>query len=360
MSPPGAGLDGDFPAAEFAALASLPREPDVLAELGAAIGTSTGLGPDSPLVAELTVRVVSAIMATLLADLDLPGAQALAVEQLLLGNPPSPGHGITLRPDDQVTSPATRFWRELVRSEAQRLADRAGHDDIARQVPAGTAAWSADGQVCTVLAVDIAGFTRTDRDDIIRRHLHEQLYRIVPEALEAAGVPWAHCHHEDRGDGLFVVVPPENSPKSLLALLPEQLATRIRTHNHVAGEAARMQLRAAVHVGPVEHDGHGIVSSDVNFLFRMLEARPLKQLLATSGAGLALAVSDYVYRTFVCRYPSIVFPGLFHDFRFQVKQTRDRAWAYLPGRPGEPVDGRCLGLGSCVASRDAVRMAPAA
>src|SRR6185437_15660448 len=241
--------------------------------------------------------------------------------------------------------------------------------DGARQVQAETAAWPADGQVCTVLAVDITGFTRTDRDDIIRRHLREQLYRMVPVALDAAGVPWARCYSEDRGDGLFVVVPPEIPAKGLLGSFPEQLAARVREHNHIVGETARMQLRAAVHVGPVEHDGHGIVSSDVNFLFRMLEAGPLKRMLATSGAELALAVSDYVYRTFVCRYPSIVLPDLFRDFRFQVKQTRDRAWAFLPGCPacpacpgcpGGPLAGRCLGLGSGLASRDAVRAAAAA
>jgi hypothetical protein len=363
MSPPAAvGLDGDHQVAELAALAGLPREPDVLADLCAAIGASTGLGSDSPLVVELTIRVVSAIRTVLLADQDqdLQGAHGLGVEQLLLGEPSSLGSGIALPVGDQVALQATRFWRELVRSEAKlRLVDRGSQHDVAREVPE-TAAWSADGQVCTVLAVDIAGFTRTDRDDIIRRHLRDQLYRIVPEALDASSVPWARCHREDRGDGLFVVVPPEIPAKSLLGSFPEQLAARIHTHNHLAREAACMQLRAAVHVGPVEHDGHGIVSTDVNFLFRMLEARPLKQLLATSGAGLALAVSDYVYRTFVCRDPSIVFPGLFRDFRFQVKQTRDRAWAYLPGRSGDPAPGRCLGLGSGLASRDAVRAAVAA
>jgi hypothetical protein len=30
----------------------------------------------------------------------------------------------------------------------------------------------------------------------------------------------------------------------------------------------------AVHLGPVDHGGHGFVGSDVNFLFRMVDARP--------------------------------------------------------------------------------------
>ena len=83
--------------------------------------------------------------------------------------------------------------------------------------------------------------------------------------------------------------------------------------------------------GPLEHDGHGFVGTDVNFTFRMLDARPLKRMLAASGAELGLVVSDYVYYGLVCRYPSLVRPGAFQAVRFQAKNTRARAWTYLPG-----------------------------
>jgi hypothetical protein len=68
-------------------------------------------------------------------------------------------------------------------------------------------------------------------------------------------------------------------------------------------------------------------------LFRMLDARPLKQALAGSAAELALIVSDYVYRSLVCRHPTLVSPDAFRPVRFQVKATRARAWTYLPGVP---------------------------
>jgi hypothetical protein len=87
----------------------------------------------------------------------------------------------------------------------------------------------------------------------------------------------------------------------------------------------------AAHIGPVDHDGHGFVGTDVNLLFRMLEARPLKQALAATGADLALIVSDYVYGNLVCRYPSLASPDAFQVARFQVKHTRAKAWTYLPG-----------------------------
>jgi len=66
----------------------------------------------------------------------------------------------------------------------------------------------ADGQLCIVFAVDIAGFTRPGRDDEIRLYLHEKLYEVLQRAFDGSGVPWADCFHEDRGDGTLIVVPP--------------------------------------------------------------------------------------------------------------------------------------------------------
>jgi hypothetical protein len=188
-----------------------------------------------------------------------------------------------------------------------------------------------DGQVCALFAVDIAGFTEPNRDDDIRLYLHEQLYEILEKAFDYADVPWNQCFHEDRGDGVLVVVPPSIAYRGIIDPLPERLRGLIRRHNHVSCDAAGIQLRAAAHVGPVDYDGHGFVGSDINLLFRMLEARPLKRALSGSSAELALIVSDYVYSTVICRYPSLVSPEAFRSVRFQIKYTRARAWIYLPG-----------------------------
>jgi hypothetical protein len=190
-----------------------------------------------------------------------------------------------------------------------------------------------DGQVCTLFAVDIAGFTRPDRDDDIRLHLHEELYRILEKALGSSGIPWAGCSREDRGDGVLIVVPPGTACKAIIDPLPERLRGLIRRHNHVSSAAATFQLRAAAHIGPVDHDGNGFIGSDINFLFRMLDSRPLKRALTGSSPELALIVSDYVYRNVVCRYPTLASPDTFQPARFQVKYTRARAWTYLPGTP---------------------------
>jgi hypothetical protein len=221
--------------------------------------------------------------------------------------------------------PASPLVAEIARVTAAAvvaalLADRS----VPGTVPAG-------GRICTLFAVDIAGFTRPDRDDDIRRYLHEKLYEFLEKAFDDSGISWAGCRSEDRGDGALVVIPPDIPGKGIIDPLPERLRTLIRRHNHVSCEAARLQLRMAAHIGPVDHDGHGFVGTDVNLLFRMLEARPLKQALAATGADLALIVSDYVYGNLVCRYPSLASPDAFQVARFQVKHTRAKAWTYLPG-----------------------------
>jgi hypothetical protein len=189
------------------------------------------------------------------------------------------------------------------------------------------------GQVCAMLAVDMAEFTRPDRDDDHRMFMHEELYRILEQAFDGSGIPWTACFSEDRGDGVLVIVSPGIGATGIIDPLPERLRSLIRRHNHVSSAAARIQLRAAAHLGPVHHDGHGFVGTDIDFLFRMLDARPLKYALASAGADFALIVSDYVYGNIVSRHPSLVSPTAFQRVRFQVKHTRAQAWTYVPSAP---------------------------
>jgi hypothetical protein len=323
VSPPVSGLDTDIPAADLARLTGMPDEPavldpgepEVLGDLRAAVGAYTGFGAASPVTAEIVGGVLSAITAAVTA--------AIVIDRASSGSAAAPHLRQDPRPD---MSAAARAWRELTAGRPPLYAVRDGIRDVAR-----TPALPTDGQMCAVFAVDIAGFTRRDRDDDIRRYLHEKLYEFLQKAFDHSGVPWDGCFREDRGDGALIVVPPEFSFKAIIDPLPERLRTLIRRHNHVSREAAAIQLRAAAHIGPVDHDGHGFVGTDINFLFRMLEARPLKRMLAASGTELALVVSDYVYHNLVCRYPSLVHPDTFQTVRFQTKDTRARAWTYLPG-----------------------------
>ena len=324
VSPSAAEVDADRSPADLARLTSLPTGPSRPDDLYAAMTSFAGLDAASPRIAEIVNAVVAGIAATMLIE----------------GSSSAGGLAWHLREDQAAPSlreRATRWdvpdlplpWRDLIR--AGQAPDRNDRPDTARLTLARPATPPVEGRTCAVFAVDIVGFTRPDRDDDIRMYLHQRLYECLQRAFDDSGVPWAECFCEDRGDGALIVVPPEIPVKGLIDPLPDKLRGLIRRHNHVSAAAADMQLRAAAHIGPVEHDGHGFVGTDVNFAFRMLEARPLKRMLAASGAELGLVISDYVYRGLVCRYPSLVHPSAFQAVRFQAKNTRARAWTYLPG-----------------------------
>ena len=186
------------------------------------------------------------------------------------------------------------------------------------------------GQVCAMLAVDIAEFTRADRDDEVQLHLRISLYGILREALGGSGMPWDQCQHEDRGDGVVVIVPPGLPAQPIIDSLPERLSGLIRRHNRFSYESVRMQVRVAANIGPVYGDEHGFSGDDLTLLGRMLDAQPLRRALSESGSEVALIISDYVYDKLVLRRQSLACPRSFRRVRTQVKRIPVHAWMYLP------------------------------
>jgi hypothetical protein len=324
VSPAVTGIDAGVQAVGHARLTGPPSEPDWLDDLYAALGVYTGLGAASPRTDEIARVVVAAITAAMLIERPLSGGSG----PRLPDRPVPRLHDQAARRGMSVVPPS---GRDFTRSRRALSGGWNGRPNTVGLTLTRTSALPADGQMCAVFAVDIVGFTRADRDDDIRSYLHQRLYEYLKKAFDDSGIPWAGSFCEDRGDGALVVIPPDIPARNLIDPLPERLRALVRRHNHVSSMAANMQLRAAAHIGPVEHDDHGFVGTDVNFAFRMLEARPLRRLLAESGAELGLVISDFVYDRIVRRHPSLVHPDAFRALRFQAKNTRARVWAYLPG-----------------------------
>jgi hypothetical protein len=195
----------------------------------------------------------------------------------------------------------------------------------------------ASEQMYGMFVVDVAGFTRPERDDDVQAYVHKALYEILQTAFDGSGLPWGRCVHEDRGDGALVVMPAAIGAGSVIDPLLDRLRFLIRRHNRVSCLAARIQLRAAFHIGFVHHDTHGFVGDAINHVFRLLDAPQLRQRLAASDAELAFIASDFVYKSFIRRHPTLVDPALFQPVRVRVRQTSARAWIYVPGTspPGE-------------------------
>ncbi|QFZ20490.1 hypothetical protein [Saccharothrix syringae] len=187
----------------------------------------------------------------------------------------------------------------------------------------------------TMVLVDVEGFGVLDRTLRHQQGTRAGLYEVVGQALAAAGVPWDACYHEDRGDSVVVLVPPEFPKAPLVEVLPEALVRAVRGHNTTSPGAARVRLRLAVHAGEVAFDGHGVTSTALTDAFRLLDAPALKTALKNSPGVVAMIVSDLIHRD-VVRHCATLDPGLFRRVEVEVKQFHDTAWIALPDQPHPP------------------------
>ncbi|MFG2091883.1 MULTISPECIES: hypothetical protein [unclassified Spirillospora] len=187
-----------------------------------------------------------------------------------------------------------------------------------------------------ILCADIERFSDSDRSDAHRVAAHDGMYDAVEAALGACGVTWADCYHEDRGDGLLLLFRPDVPKDRVVRDLPWALAAALAEHNHVHAVQAQVRLRIAVHAGEVQHDGRGVVGDAVNAAFRLLDARPLRDALATSSGSVAVIASEPIYHD-VIRHTPASRPDTYRQIEVEVKETRTTAWVCLPD------DARSLG-----------------
>jgi hypothetical protein len=189
--------------------------------------------------------------------------------------------------------------------------------------------------MCSFLVCDIASFSDASRVDPVRVRVRKAMYDGLDRSLVGAGLRLDECYHEDRGDGVMVVLPPDVRTELLLTAVVDRLRAEVRHHNAAANEAARMRLRVAVNTGEAESDGRGIVSTALTHAFRLLDAAPLKEAVAAAETGIALIVSRRVYEDVVRHGRGLVDPGDYYQVQVKVKETCDDAWVMVPGvRPG--------------------------
>jgi hypothetical protein len=194
----------------------------------------------------------------------------------------------------------------------------------------------------SIFAVDIENSTR--RTNPVKEELRQLLYRLVAEALGAAGID-DHYHDpiSDLGDGLLVLVhPADELPKPLLlSRLMPALASLLAAHNSSISPAEQprvLRLRAVIHAGEVHYDGKGFFGEDLDVAFRLLDAPKFKAHLRRGSASLALVASDDIYWS-VIRHGYEGIDG--DEFRPLVNVTvadrRRKGWVHFPRASGFPL-----------------------
>jgi CRP-like cAMP-binding protein len=181
------------------------------------------------------------------------------------------------------------------------------------------------GENCTVLLTDVVGFGGPHRNGRDRRVVRCSALEIMRTSL---GALWDECIPEDRGDGHLIVVPPTVPTARIIERLHRELPAELRMHNHTYGEPARIQLRAAINVGPVTGDAFGMEGDTINRTARLIEAPAIKVAMASTGASLGIIASTFVYETAI-RDEELASVGEYKMVRVKVKEHNGFAWLRL-------------------------------
>ncbi|WP_410663945.1 hypothetical protein [Amycolatopsis sp. lyj-84] len=187
----------------------------------------------------------------------------------------------------------------------------------------------------TIIVVDVEGFGDKRRTNQHQLGVREGLYLAVEQAFAMAGVPWADCHHEDRGDGVFILAPAAIPKAPFVDTVPHALTRALREHNATHPDEERIRVRMALHAGEVNYDKHGVTAASINLAFRLLDARPLKTALAESPGLLALVASEWFFEE-VVRHSRDAAPATYRPMRVLVKETTAVCWICLPDHPYPP------------------------
>jgi CRP-like cAMP-binding protein len=201
-------------------------------------------------------------------------------------------------------------------------------------VGAARPAGSWNGQNCTIVLIDIANFGARTRNDRDRRRIRAALYQIS-QSLFANPDRQHYYHREDRGDGILLVIPPHVPTSSIVDRILDNLVTLLRRYNSTATLPTRIQMRVALHVGPVVSDAYGVDGRAIIHAARLLDAPALRRHLAETGADLGFITSPFVYDTIIQPNPGPVDPVVYQQLKCQVKKQAFNAWMYLAQASGE-------------------------
>jgi hypothetical protein len=180
----------------------------------------------------------------------------------------------------------------------------------------------------TVVAMDVVGSGH--RDDLLQLRMRADLREVVAETLTAQSLDLDMLPHTDLGDGIRLMIAGV-SPAALLDPFVPNLARALRRHRKAVSDAARLRLRVAITIGLLHRDGEGWAGVCLVECARMLDAGPVRQVLAADGrADLVLVVSRAVYAD-VVRHGYGLDPDTFHRVEIAEKETRTTVWIHVPG-----------------------------
>ncbi|MFC9469819.1 nucleotidyl cyclase domain-containing protein [Streptomyces coelicoflavus] len=187
-----------------------------------------------------------------------------------------------------------------------------------------------------IVVLDVENFS--SRRDPVQRRVRAAMYRALAEALRRAGITDADTVSEDRGDGVLMLVAPSVSPRVLAGPFVRELDEALGEYAQEANADHALRLRVALHQGLAARDAHGWSGDAVNTACRLVDAQPLRDVLAEAlSARLVLAVSDEVHRGVVRHGHRGIDPAAYLRCDFTTKHGETiTSWITVPGYPAPP------------------------
>jgi hypothetical protein len=169
-----------------------------------------------------------------------------------------------------------------------------------------------------------------------KKQIREDLYGIVRRALDSSGIDLESVRSEDRGDGIYLLVPAEVSKRRLidpfLGTVDDGLSARR------VGQPG-LRLRLVVHHGEVLLDDEGSSGGAVDTAFAMVDSPQLREALRDATKGrMAVVVPDDLYLSVVRGYSSPD-PQRFRMRHLETKRGRLRTWVTVTGAAEQPGSG---------------------
>jgi hypothetical protein len=189
----------------------------------------------------------------------------------------------------------------------------------------------------TIVAMDVAG--SGSFDDRRQLRMRQDLRTIVSGVLALQDIDYRDVDFNDLGDGLRLIVAATVTPRALLDPFIPDLAAALHHHRGDPTGQPPLRLRVAVHLGLLHRDGGGWAGEPLVHCARLLEAGPVRQVLAGAvHADLVLVVSQAMYDA-VVRHGYGLDPSTYRRITIREKETTAPAWVHVPGyaTPPSPV-----------------------
>jgi hypothetical protein len=200
--------------------------------------------------------------------------------------------------------------------------------------------------LCPIVVIGLAG-PGGSGSDYVMEAVREGMSALLAAAFDEAGVGWAACHREWRGDIVVIAVPPGVPPEVLLDQLVTRLRARLRMHNKLASDIAQIRLGMALHVGKIIFAPEGLSGGNVTRLTELLRVPEFVGEFEKSSADLGLVASDYVYEEVIQHDFGLIDPAAYEPVTVPGCRAQRPgwpvAWMYFP--PG-PRDKRAASNGS--------------